>query len=91
MTWDREALLAEVRARIERGLAPLRLELRDESERHRGHPGHGGGAHLALEVVSERFRGLAPLARHRLVHALLADLLPGAIHALALRARAPEE
>lgn len=88
---DPQALIAEVERRLRQAFAPEQLSLRDESQRHRAHTGHGGGLHLRLEMVSAQFRGKSLLARHRAVYAVLADLLPGPIHALALHLRAPED
>ncbi|MBI3147395.1 MAG: BolA family transcriptional regulator [Betaproteobacteria bacterium] len=73
-------------------LQPLRLEVVDDSARHVGHAGaRTGGGHFRVMVVSEAFVGLPTLARHRLVHARLGDLLPRSIHALSLRALTPTE
>jgi BolA family transcriptional regulator, general stress-responsive regulator len=84
------------RARIESLLraafAPLELEVRDESAKHRGHAGAAGGAgHFRVRLVSERFRGAARLARHRMVYDALAAELGPEIHALALELRSPDE
>ena len=49
------------------------------------------GVHFEALVVSEAFRGKAPLARHRMVYQTLGDLMGGAIHALALKTQTPEE
>ena len=49
------------------------------------------GVHFEAVVVSDAFRGKAPLARHRMVYATLGDLMGGAIHALALKTLTPEE
>ncbi len=71
-------------------LHPLQLDIRDDSRHHAGHAGAaGGGGHYHLTIVAEAFRNLAPLARHRLVHAALGPLLHGEIHALQIDARAP--
>ena len=42
-------------------------------------------------IVSERFAGLATMARHRLVYDALGTLMNGAIHALSITARTPAE
>ncbi len=89
------AILADVpdalRARL-RSLAPVQLEVTDDSAAHAGHPGAAGGAgHFSLLVVSEAFSGLSRLARHQRVLRELADLLPHPIHALSIRALTPEE
>lgn len=49
-----------------------------------------GGAKLELLVVSSKFEGKSPLARHRLVNAALADLMEG-IHALTIQAWTPAQ
>jgi BolA protein len=81
-----------IRAALTAAFAPQRLVIEDDSHRHRGHAGAaGGGGHFSVEIVSEKFAGMPPLARHRQVHAALAELMQAEIHALSLRARAPGE
>lgn len=66
-------------------LQPTRLEIIDESEQHRGHGGwqEGGETHFRVILSSGQFAGLSRIARHRLVHSALGDIVPR-IHALAL-------
>lgn len=82
---------AEVEAALRAALAPLALEVRDDSHLHAGHAGAREGRHFSVHIVSARFQGLARLARHRLVYDALAPWLPRGIHALALTTLAPEE
>jgi BolA family transcriptional regulator, general stress-responsive regulator len=74
-------------------LAPLSVELVDESAGHRGHAGWrpGGNTHWRLVIVAEAFRGKPTLARHRMVYQALGELMNDPIHALAINARAPDE
>jgi BolA protein len=73
-------------------LSPIRLEVIDDSARHAGHAGaQCGGGHYRLLIVSDAFAELARLARHRLVHAALDDLVPIRIHALSIQALTPAE
>ena len=85
----------ELHARIRERLAalePQSVELFDESGSHVGHPGAAaGGSHFRLTVVSPRFAGLDKLERHRLIYAALGPLMRREIHALAIRALAPDE
>ncbi|PIT14487.1 BolA family transcriptional regulator [Snodgrassella alvi] len=75
-----------IRTRLQ-PLAPLRLELIDDSHLHAGHTGHRGGGHYRLLVVSNIFTDLSRLARQRKVHQLLEDLFrTNTIHALSIRA-----
>ncbi|RDY69784.1 BolA family transcriptional regulator [Lysobacter soli] len=81
-----------MRAALEAALAPVSLEIEDESHRHAGHAGAADGrGHFRVDVVSEAFAGLGPIARHRAVYAALGDLMTTDIHALSIRARTPAE
>jgi len=81
-----------IEARLRETLAPLALEVVDDSARHRGHAGAASGAgHYRVTIVSERFRGVSKLARHRLVYDALGDVFEREIHALELITRAPDE
>ena len=83
--------MQQMRAALERALAPAALEITDDSAAHAGHPGARGGGHFRVLLVAEAFRGRSQLERHRLVYAALEPLLSGAVHALSIVARSPEE
>jgi len=87
------AVTAErLRARLQEALAAVRIEVEDESAAHAGHPGaRGGGGHYRVYLVSNRFAGLARVARHRLVYDALRDLMQREVHALSLSLFTPEE
>ena len=73
-------------------LEPESLDLVDDSGRHAGHEGaKGGGGHYSLVIVSKRFSGMAVQLRHRMVYDALGPLMHKEIHALAIKAYAPEE
>ncbi len=73
-------------------LAPLWLEIVDDSHLHAGHAGaRDGGGHFQVRIVAEAFAGKNTLARHRLVFDAAGDLMRGRIHALAIHARSPDE
>ena len=84
-------VMAQMRSALERALAPHSLEIVDDSARHAGHAGARGGGHYRVTLVAEAFRGRSQLERHRLVYAAVAPLLSGAVHALNIVARAPDE
>ncbi|MCX7033868.1 MAG: BolA family transcriptional regulator [Arenimonas sp.] len=88
----REERPAAIRAALEAALAPVSLEVLDESHKHAGHAGaRDGRGHFAVSITSEAFAGLAPLARHRRVYAALGELMTTDIHALSIHARTPAE
>jgi BolA family transcriptional regulator, general stress-responsive regulator len=69
---------------------PLELRVEDESHMHAGHAGAAGGqSHFRVYIVAEAFRGMTPIARHRLIYAAVEDMLRDDIHALAIEALAP--
>jgi BolA family transcriptional regulator, general stress-responsive regulator len=84
----------EIEARLRAALAPEALEISDDSEQHRGHAGHRGSgeSHFTLALTAAAFAGQSRIARQRLVHAALGDLVaPDKIHALVIKAAAPGE
>lgn len=83
----------EIRRRLREALQPDRLEVRDDSDLHRGHAGHDGRgeSHFTVEVVSPAFAGVSRVERQRMVNQALGDLLAERVHALAIKARAPGE
>ncbi len=73
-------------------LEPEALDVVDESHLHAGHAGAASGkGHFAITVVCDRFAGLAPLQRHRMVYDALDSLMQTDIHALSIHAYAPDE
>ena len=73
-------------------LAPLHIDIIDDSAKHAGHAGaRSGGGHFRLSITSAAFAGLKTMQRHRLVYDALGPLMKQEIHALSIDARAPEE
>jgi BolA protein len=73
--------------------APASLDVIDESHLHEGHAGHrpGGETHFRVNIVSRAFEGKSRIERHRMINAALAAELAGSVHALAIKAKAPDE
>ena len=87
-----------IRRKLTDALAPTRLEIDDDSARHAGHHHEGGmdarpggESHFNLTVVSAAFVGQGRVQRQRVVNAVLAEQLAGAVHALSIRALTPDE
>ncbi len=72
-------------------LAPLHIQVQDDSHKHAGHAGAREGRHFSVRIEAEAFRGLSRLRRHRLVYDAVGPLMPQGIHALAIDAIAPGE
>ncbi|TMH07767.1 MAG: BolA family transcriptional regulator [Betaproteobacteria bacterium] len=84
-------IVATLRSRLE-DLSPIELEIHDDGADHVGHAGARNGAgHFSLVIVSKAFCGISRLERHQRVLSRVSDLLPYPIHALSIKALAPEE
>ena len=84
--------VARITKLLTEALAPVALEVNDDSHKHAGHAGaRTGQGHFSVHVVSHAFAGKPPLARHRLVYAALGAMMQTDIHALAIHAKAPDE
>lgn len=80
----------EIHDALVAALAPVVLEVVDESHRHAGGP--AAQSHYKVTVVSEAFAGQSLVARHRSVQAATGDMLAhGRIHALAIHVYTPAE
>lgn len=87
------SLQDRIRTLLEKEFSPSVLEVHDDSGRHQGHAGArpGGGSHFRILLVSEAFRSMKPLQRHRAVYRVLAGLMQDNIHALQMELLTAEE
>ena len=76
----------EINALLVAAFAPTRLEILDESERHRGHAGYreGGESHFRITIRAPALRDMSRIERHRAIHQALGPDLIARIHALSL-------
>lgn len=87
-----DATADRIRRRLVERLAPVRLDVVDDSARHAGHAGAaGGGGHFIVTVVADAFAGVPRVERHRMVYEALTGMMGGEIHALGLRTLAPDD
>lgn len=84
---------AEMLRRLNSALSPLRIDLVDDSEQHRGHGGYNpaGESHFALRIESAAFAGKSRVERQRMIYAALGELMAERVHALSIKATAPGE
>jgi len=87
-----DPLASEIVKRIRENLSPLKVSLKNETHKHKGHAGNkGGGAHYELLVISELFQGVSSLQRQKIVLGLLKDLMGKKIHALKMKLQDPTQ
>ncbi|HHB13416.1 MAG TPA: BolA/IbaG family iron-sulfur metabolism protein [Chromatiales bacterium] len=78
-----------IERKLREALAPLHLEVVNESAMHNVPP--GSESHFKVTVVTQAFAGQSLVARHRAVHSALTEELAGPVHALSIHAYTPEE
>ena len=89
MTQERKQKIEECLARA---FAPQELLVKDQSQLHAGHAGAADGrGHFDVTITAAAFSGLPRLQRHRLVYDAVGDLMKTDIHALRIKAYAPDE
>ena len=75
-----------IRQRLEAKFSPNQLDIIDDSEKHKGHPGSMGGAgHYTVMIGADCFAGRARVAVHRDIYDALSDLIPQEVHALRIQ------
>lgn len=88
-----ERMTDKIKRKIEAAFSPILLEIRNDSEKHKGHAGYDGSgeSHFHLTIVSDIFKDKPRVERQRMVYTLLKTELNSGIHALALVLRTPDE
>lgn len=82
-----------LRRKLTDALAPVALDIEDESAKHKGHAGWrpGGETHFRVTIVSAAFEGKSRVDRQRMVYAALRQEMADRVHALALVTKTPAE
>lgn len=72
--------------------APASIEVINDSASHSGHSGDDGSgeSHFTIRIESLAFRGKSRLEMQRMVNKALGDIPGKRVHALAIRASAPD-
>ena len=81
-----------IEMRLRAAFEPSDLLIKDQSHLHAGHAGaRDGKGHYEVRIVSDRFDGLALIARHRAVFDALGEMMHTDIHALKIYAQTSGE
>ena len=86
-------LAHEIDQLLTAAFAPTQLAVINDSARHHGHSGDDGTgeSHFTVELESAAFAGVSRLNRQRMVNRALGDIPGQRVHALAIKASAPDE
>tara|TARA_Y100000590_G_scaffold289561_1_gene326004 strand:- start:106 stop:375 length:270 start_codon:yes stop_codon:yes gene_type:complete len=67
------------------------IEIVDFSAQHEGHKGNEGGGHFQAVIISDDFKELSLLDRHKKIYSILGDLMKHEIHAFSMKTYTNEE
>lgn len=86
-------LQTEIETLLTAAFSPSRLAVINDSASHRGHMGDDGSgeSHFTVEIESAAFAGVNRVMRQRMVNKALGDIPGQRVHALAIKARSPDE
>ena len=81
-----------IRSKLTQVFAPEALEVVDDSARHAGHAGAApeGETHFNVKITSAQFEGMSRVERQREVNAALKEEFDNGLHALSIKANAPQ-
>jgi BolA protein len=78
-----------IKTRLREAFNPSHLVIHNFSKEHSGHnpesAKEGAETHFEVEITAQALEGKSRIEKHRLVMAVLADLIPHPIHALTLK------
>ena len=80
---------SDITLALQSAFQPSMLQVENESHRHNVPP--NSETHFKVTLVTESFVGQRSVRRHQSVYSVLAELLAGPVHALALHTYTPDE
>lgn len=82
----------EMTTLLTEAFAPTQLEIINDSAHHAGHSGDDGSgeSHFTIVIEAEAFSSMNRLKRQRAVIAALGDIVGERVHAVAIKASAPQ-
>jgi BolA protein len=83
------SLHKQIETKIRRQISADHLEVINESHLHDGPP--DAESHFRLIIVSDSFKGVSLVERHRTIHEILREELQEDLHALSLRTHTLDE
>ena len=87
MSGEASAVSLAIKAKLSEKFSPVHLEIINESYMH--NVPKGSETHFKVVVVSDQFKDVKLIGRHRLINDLLSAELQGGVHALSIVAKTP--
>ncbi len=86
------SIAQEMSQLLTEAFSPSKLDIINDSAQHSGHAGDDGSgeSHFTIVIEAAQFADMNRLARQRAVIAALGDIVGERVHAVAIKASAPE-
>ena len=75
----------KIKVLISNRLLIEKIQIIDDSYKHHNHRKDTKGGHFRLFIVSDDFRNLTLIERHKLIYDILGDMIKTEIHALSMK------
>ena len=72
-------------------MANEKISIADFTENHQNHKNYEGGGHFQAVIISDDFKDLSLLQRHKKIYEILGDLMKNEIHAFSMKTYTNEE
>jgi len=69
----------------------LEISIADFTADHQNHKNYEGGGHFQAVIISDDFKELSLLQRHKKIYEILGDLMQNEIHAFSMKTYTNEE
>ena len=83
-------LLEIIKTKLHDKINIQHLEIIDESHKHANHTQSNGG-HFKVSIVSNDFKDINLIGRHKMIYSALGNLIKTKIHAISISAKTSDE
>ncbi len=83
-------LIEIIKSKLNDKINIQRLDIIDESHKHVNHSQSNGG-HFKVLIISDDFKDINLIGRHKMIYSALGDLIKTKIHAISINAKTPDE
>ncbi len=85
------SIIKKINKLISKKLNISKIEIIDDSHKHRNHKKDTSGGHFRLLIVSDNFKEMPLIKRHQLIYNILDEMIKTEIHALSMKLLDVEE
>ena len=85
------SVIKKIKNLISKNLSISKIEIIDDSHKHRNHKKDTSGGHFRLLIVSDNFKEMPLIKRHQLIYNILDEMIKTEIHALSMKLLDVEE